>query len=233
MTSRLSRTRPNARVRCGGKRPTPRVARRLAAENACLLRLGAAERPLRRCCRSAKSRTNAFRRRGERQNRPASAQRPDPTEHRARSVSARTAKWPRLSLPLVKSRSKASLALRTTAEPIVVGGPHGRENPTQGASVPRRRRSPTAPPCGASRTSMLQHRGKPDAARWTVQEPSSKRMPALKCLGTDELAASESCSVGDTEIQDASTPRTARTRRAGPKVVAQRECPNQDVSAWR
>ena len=52
------------------------------------------------------------------------------------------------SLPLVKSASNASSALRTTAKPIVVEGPYGRVNPIQSASVPRRRRPPTPPPTG-------------------------------------------------------------------------------------
>jgi hypothetical protein len=65
-----------------------------------------------------------------------------------------------------------------------------------------------SPPNGDSQTEVPRHRGKPDAARWTVRKPSSKRMPARKCFGTDEKAASESCSVGDSGIQDASTLRT-------------------------
>lgn len=103
---------------------------------------------------------------------------------------------PRRSLPPVKLRSDASVASRTTADPTVVGGPHERVNPIQGASA-RRRPTLTAPPSGDSRTSELRQRGEPDTGRWTVQEPSSKRSPDPKCLGTDEKATSKSCSVGD------------------------------------
>jgi hypothetical protein len=109
----------------------------------------------------------------------------------------RRQRGPGRSLPLAKSRSNASSALRTTAKPVVVSGPDGRANPIRSTSVPRRRRPPTPPLNGDSRTEVPRHRSKPDAVRWTVREPSPKRMPAPKCLGTDEKASSESCSVGD------------------------------------
>lgn len=54
--------------------------------------------------------------------------------------------------------------------------------------------------------------------------PNSKKKPALKCLGTEETAASESCSIETSEIQHASTLQNPSDPDAeGPKAVVRRE----------